>query len=123
MKNPHVIWAAVTIVFFLVAGAVALVALDKDVTVILSLAGLVAVPVLGAFGAAMYQKMDQVKEASNGNMERWVQLQQETQRHQQETQRQLTVLALSMNPNTALTSLEKEDPNPGGQHEGVRNPG
>jgi hypothetical protein len=87
MKNPHVIWAAVIIVFMLVAGAVTLVALDKDVTVILSLAGLVAVPVLSAFGVAVYQKLDQVKEASNGNLARVMEM-------QQKTQAQLTQLAL-----------------------------
>jgi len=116
MKNPHVVWAAVSIVFFLVAGAVVLVVFDKDVTVILSLAGIVAVPVLGAFGAAMYQKLDQVKEASNGNLARIMEM-------QQETQRQLTTLALSVHPNPALTSLEKEVTEPGGKHEGVRYPG
>ena len=87
MKNPHVIWAAVIIVFIMVAGAVTLVALDKDVTVILSLAGLVAVPVLSAFGVAVYQKLDQVKEASNGNLSRVIDM-------QQKTQAQLTQLAL-----------------------------
>lgn len=87
MKNPHVIWAAVIIVFILVSGAVTLVALDKDVTVILSLAGLVAVPVLSAFGVAVYHKLDQVKEASNGNLERVLDM-------QQKTQAQLTQLAL-----------------------------
>jgi hypothetical protein len=79
MKNPHVIWAAVIIVFILVTGAVTLVALDKDVTVILSLAGLVAVPVLSAFGIAVYQKLDQVKEASNGNLTKVMDMQQKTQ--------------------------------------------
>lgn len=87
MKNPHVIWAAVIIVFILVTGAVTLVALDKDVTVILSLAGLVAVPVLSAFGVAVYHKLDQVKEASNGNLTKVMDM-------QQATQAQLTQLAL-----------------------------
>jgi hypothetical protein len=87
MKNPHVIWAAVLIVFIMTGGAVTLVALDKDVTVILSLAGLVAVPVLSAFGVAVYQKLDQVKEASNGNLSRVMDM-------QQKTQAQLTQLAL-----------------------------
>lgn len=66
MRNPHVIWAMVSIVFMLIAGSVTLAVLDKDVTVILTLAGLVAVPVLGAFGVAVYHKLDQVKEISNG---------------------------------------------------------
>lgn len=103
MKNPHTIWAAVVVVVVLVLGAVTLVILDKDVSIILTLAGLVAVPVLGAFGAAVYQKLDQVKEASNGNLARIMEM-------QQETQRQLTNLALSMTPQNTVTSPEKESP-------------
>lgn len=67
MKSPHVIWASVAIVFMLVGGSVTLVILDKDVSVILTLAGLVAVPVLGGFGVAVYQKLDQVRDQVNGN--------------------------------------------------------
>ena len=114
MKNPHTIWAAVVVVVVLVLGATALVILDKDVSIILTLAGLVAVPVLGAFGAAVYQKLDQVKEASNGNLARIMEM-------QAETQRQLTNLALSMSPQpqAAIPSPDKEVV----LGEGVRNPG
>lgn len=101
MKNPHVIWAAVVIVFILVASAVTLVALDKDVTVILSLAGLVAVPVLSAFGVAVYHKLDQVKDASNGNLTKLMDM-------QQQTQAQLMRLALLM-PQQAMDDAEAKD--------------
>lgn len=124
MKNPHVIWAAVVIVFILVSGAVTLVALDKDVTVILTLAGLVAIPVLSAFGVAVYHKLDQVKEASNGNLTKVMDM-------QQETQAQLTRLALllpaqqvSQSDVAATEALLKEDiylyadPSSGGYREG-----
>ncbi len=67
VKNPQIIWASVAIVFMLIAAAVTLVALDKDVTIILTLAALVAVPVLGGFGVAVYQKMDSVEGKVNGN--------------------------------------------------------
>jgi len=67
VKNPHVIWASVAIVFMLVAGAITLVALGKDVTVILTLAAVVGVPVLGGLGVAVYQKMDSVDTKVNGN--------------------------------------------------------
>jgi hypothetical protein len=66
VKNPHVIWASVVIIFILIGSVVVLALRDKDVTVILSLGALVAIPVLSAFGVAIYQKMDQVKELSNG---------------------------------------------------------
>ncbi len=91
MKNPHAIWAAVAIIFMIIAGAVTLAALDKDPAVIITLAVVVAVPVLGAFGAAMYQKLEQIKEISNGNLKAAVE-------SQQATQAQLTQLALSTPP-------------------------
>jgi hypothetical protein len=67
-------WPQVTMILgtivMLVGGVCLLAALDKDPTIILTLAGLIAVPVLGAFGVAVYQKLDQVKEVSNGNLTR-----------------------------------------------------
>jgi hypothetical protein len=101
MKNPHVIWASVVIVFLLVAPASVLVAFDKDVSIILTLAGLVAVPILGAFGVAVYHKLDQVKESSNGNLTRVLEM-------QQKAQDQLTLLAMSMTPNNAASPKEEE---------------
>jgi hypothetical protein len=77
--KPQTIWAAVVIVLILVAGAVTLVALDKDVTIILSLAAVVALPVLSAFGVAFYQKLEQVKEQGNGNVSKLLEAQQKTQ--------------------------------------------
>lgn len=66
VKNPQIIWASVAIIFMLIAAAVILTVLDKDVTVILTIAGLVGIPVLGGFGAAVYQKMDSVEGKVNG---------------------------------------------------------
>lgn len=81
MKNPHLIWASVVIIFILVAGVVALVINGKDVDAIKDLAVLIAIPVLSAFGVSIYlkvdqsaektdTKLDQVKEATNGNNDR-----------------------------------------------------
>lgn len=70
LKNPHLIWATVAIVFMLISGAVVLAALDKDTTVVLTLAALVAVPVLSALGVGIYQKVDQTKDIANGNQAR-----------------------------------------------------
>lgn len=71
---PKISWPQVTLFLgmFLIAtlGACVLLAMDKDVSTLLSLVALLAVPVLTAAGAAVYQKMDQVKEQSNGNMSR-----------------------------------------------------
>jgi glucan phosphoethanolaminetransferase (alkaline phosphatase superfamily) len=65
--SPHVIWASVVIVFMLIGGAVTLTLMGKDIVVILSLTAIVAVPVLTAFGAMINQKVQEVKEISNGN--------------------------------------------------------
>lgn len=89
--KPQAIWASVAIVFILVASATTLVILDKDVSILLTLVALVALPVLGGLGATMVQKLNQVKESSDGNLHRLLNL------HQQSTN-QLTNLALSMTP-------------------------
>lgn len=70
LKNPQLIWATVAIVFMLISGAVILTALDKDPNIVITLAGLVAIPVLAGFGAVIYQKVDQTKEIANGNQAR-----------------------------------------------------
>lgn len=77
--KAQTVWALVVIVFILVAGAVVLVLNNKDVTVIITLVGLVVVPVLGALGVAVYQKLDQVKEQGNGNISKVLEAQQKTQ--------------------------------------------
>lgn len=103
MKNPHVIWASVAIVFLLVVPASLLVAFDKDVTAILTLAGLVAIPVLSAFGVAVYHKLDQVKEAGNGTLTTVLAM-------QQKTQDQLTALAMAMTPVSNPAPREEDKP-------------
>jgi hypothetical protein len=77
--KTQTVWALVVIVFILVTGAVVLVLNNKDVTVIITLVGLVVVPVLGALGVAVYQKLDQVKEQGNGNISKLLEAQQKTQ--------------------------------------------
>jgi hypothetical protein len=66
VKSPAIAWAAVAVVFIMTAGAVTLAALGKDTTVILTLAAAIAVPVLGGFGAVIYQKLDKVDTNTNG---------------------------------------------------------
>lgn len=78
MKSPHVIWASVAIIAVLVGGVVALVLAGKDVDAIKDLMVLIAIPILSALGVSVYQKvdeaqgrydakLDQVKDATNGN--------------------------------------------------------
>lgn len=56
----------------LMTGAVTLVVLDKDVTIILAIVGLVVSPILIAAGASVASgvsvKLENLKDASNGNM-------------------------------------------------------
>lgn len=61
---------------FLIAttGSCFLLVRDKDVSTLLTLVAIIAVPVLTAAGAAVYQKVDQVKEMSNGNMSKMMEM-------------------------------------------------
>lgn len=72
MKNPHIIWASVVIVLFLIAGTVTLSALGKPTQTVIDIAILVGLPVLSALGVGAYQNisnsMDQVKNQSNGRL-------------------------------------------------------
>jgi len=98
VKSPHVIWASVVIIFLLIAGAVLLVLNNKDVSTILTLTAIVALPVLTALGVANYQKAQEVKELTNGNVDK---------QHQmiKELQATVTELALKVQP---LSEEKKE---------------
>ena len=93
--KPQQIWAMVVIVSILVAATTTLVILDKDVSVILTLVALVALPVLGALGGAVYQRLGQLNDKTDNNM------------HQKSTD-QLTNLALSMTPPPAPAEGEEQ---------------
>jgi hypothetical protein len=103
MKSPQTIWASVVIIFILVASATTLVILDKDVSIILTLTALVALPVLGGLGVAIYHKLDQVNENSNTNANRACDM-------QKVTQDQLTAMALAMPAPTVSTPTVEEAP-------------
>lgn len=102
MKNPHIIWASVVIIFMLIGSVVVLTALGKDSTIIVTLAGLIAIPVLSAFGVAIYQKVDQVKELSNGG-------QQNLLKMIQKLQEVSTELALKVQPADPPKEVTKEN--------------
>lgn len=68
VKNPNIIWAAVAVVLIITVGAVLLVLNGKDFSVILSIMGALAVPLMSAFGVAIYQKLNQVQSTSNGTL-------------------------------------------------------
>ena len=74
VKNPHVIWASVVIIFILIGGSVSLTLAGKDVSVILTLAAIVALPVLTSLGIATYQKVQEVKDVSNGDRDKLLQM-------------------------------------------------
>lgn len=99
MDKPHQIWASVAIVFILVAATTTLVILKRDVTVILTLVVLVALPVLGGLGAAVVQKLSQLNDKTDDNMHRVLDM------HQQSTN-QLHNLAMSMTPPPVILTPE-----------------
>jgi len=99
--KPQQIWAMVVIVSILVAATTTLVILDKDVSVILTLVALVALPVLGALGGAVYQRLGQLNDKTDNNMHRVLNM------HQKSTD-QLTNLALSMTPPPTPTEGEEQ---------------
>jgi hypothetical protein len=103
VKSPAIAWAAVAVVFIMTAGAVTLAALGKDTTVILALAAAIAVPVLGGFGAVIYQKLDKVDTNTNGKNDQ--QLAMIKDLHDK-----VMLLALQV---PAPASEQKEDPWPG----------
>lgn len=69
MKNPHIVWASVAVIFILTGGVVALVINGKDVDAIKDLAVLIAIPVLSAFGVSIYQKVDHAAERTDGKLD------------------------------------------------------
>ena len=91
MKSPHVIWASVTIIIVLIGGAVTLTLAGKDVSVILTLAAIVALPVLTSLGVATYQKLQEVKDVSNGDRDKLLKM-------IQGLHAQVTELALKVQP-------------------------
>lgn len=68
MRNPHVIWASVVIVAMILASTVILILNGKDTGTILAIMASIAVPLLGAFGAAGWQVLQQVKTQGNGTL-------------------------------------------------------
>lgn len=92
LTNQHVV-LFLGALLILVGGTVTLALAGRDVGIIIALAGIIAVPVLSAFGVAVYQKLDQVRETSNGNLGKVLEM-------QQRTQDQLTALAMAITPAT-----------------------
>src|SRR5262245_20037022 len=90
MKNGNVVWASVVVVGIIFIGTVVLVALERDVGDILSLINILAIPVLGAFGTLVYQKLDKVQEQSNGRVSELMEM-------VRELHTQVTALALQVN--------------------------
>lgn len=134
--KPQTIWASVAVVFILISSATTLVILGKDVSVIMTLAALVALPVLGAFGVAIYHRLDQVREQGNGRESALLALQERGQIQmkdssdkifsailgmQQKTLDQLTSLAIAVTPPPPVQTPvspapELEEPKPPEEH-------
>jgi hypothetical protein len=110
MKNPHIIWASVVIILFMVTGTVILAITGHDVSAVKDLAVLIGLPVLGAMGVNAYQNlsgsMEQVKDTSNGRMTEMVNM-------VKDLHAQVTLLALQVpTEQRAITSTPEEPPQP-----------
>lgn len=104
------LWALVSIVLILITGAVILVLNDKDVSVIISLVGLVVVPILGALGVAVYQKLEQVKDQGNGNINKLLEAQQKTQEQLANLAMMLPSLTPQQIEQVQKTSIDQASP-------------
>ena len=62
------LWASVGIAALLIVSAVVLTIFDKDITALVSIAQLVAIPILTGLGAVLYQRMGNVEGQLNGRM-------------------------------------------------------
>ncbi len=106
MKNPHVIWASAVIVAVITAGAVVTQLAGGDVSTILVIMGAAAVPVLGAYGVAINQQLQTVKEQTNGNFTAAMQalrdqiaaMQEQQQQRVEQQQRQIDALLEILRP-------------------------
>ena len=78
-RTLHAIWASVAVVFVITAAGVSLALAGKDPAVIIAIMGALAVPLIGVFGAMIYQKLSQVQSTSNGNLSYMLEQQRKNQ--------------------------------------------
>lgn len=106
---PRLSWPQVILFLgeslLLIAGAVVLVVLKRDVNVIVTIAGLVILPILGAAGASIYQRVDQkldrTIENSNGRIAELMDM-------VKDLQQQNVHLAIQAPPDAILTPPKDE---------------
>lgn len=108
---PQVV-LAIGLATILVTGAVILLALGRSESVILTLAALIAAPALAWFATNTSQKLDQVKELSNGSVDRRDTQVEETARRQAEMVERLLALVAQTHPSIPAEVAERLMPAP-----------
>lgn len=116
--KPSTAWAMVTIVAVMMGGAITLRIFKEDISIIITLVTVLAVPVLAGFGIKFNENLQEIKTNTNGKNDRQIDINQkqvemiqqnnlallETVRQLQE---QVTNLALQMTPpTTSLPAIE-----------------
>jgi len=103
-------WPQVTLflgMFLIVTvGACTLIVMNKDVAVILTLTAVMGVPIITAAGAAMYQKLGQVQDTTNGNTTKMMTMIAELQ----ESNARLALKLPADTPPEVLMPVERQSP-------------
>jgi hypothetical protein len=119
--KPSTVFGLVAIVFIMMAGAITLRVFGEDISIIITLVTVLAVPVLAAFGVKMHEGLQEIKANTNGRNDKQTEFLQQNQLAMQESviqfqkamqenvlqlQRTVAELALQMTPPPVLISTE-----------------
>jgi hypothetical protein len=120
--KPQVAWAMAVVVFVMMAGAVTLKIFKEDISIIITLVTVLAVPVLAGFGFKVNENLQEIKTNTNGKNDKQMDINQKQVEMMHEMmarnnealigtirqlQDQVTNLALQMTPPSApITPVE-----------------
>lgn len=74
--KPQVAWAMAVVVFVMMAGAVTLKIFKEDISIIITLVTVLAVPVLAGFGFKVNENLQEIKTNTNGKNDRQMDINQ-----------------------------------------------
>lgn len=117
--KPSTAWALVAIVGVMMGGAITLRLNDEDISIIITLVTILAVPVLAAFGVKVNESLQEIKTNTNGKNDRQLDINQKQVEMMQQSnmalldtvrqlQDQVTNLARQMTPTTPVVEPPKE---------------
>lgn len=74
--KPQVAWAMAVVVFVMMAGAVTLKIFKEDISIIITLVTVLAVPVLAGFGFKVNENLQEIKTNTNGKNDKQMDINQ-----------------------------------------------